>query len=83
MILDADGANQLINPINGSVITKDVYGNPRTAFGTRDIGAVQGTQVPGPLPVLGAGAAFGWARRLRKRVRQHSLENATIPLPRG
>ena len=83
VILDADGANQLINPINGSVITKDVYGNPRTAFGTRDIGAVQGTQVPGPLPVLGAGAAFGWARRLRKRVRQHSLENATIPSPRG
>lgn len=24
-------------------------------------------QVPGPLPLLGAGAAFGWARRLRKR----------------
>lgn len=23
--------------------------------------------VPGPLPLLGAGAAFGWARRLRKR----------------
>ncbi|MFO0037381.1 MAG: hypothetical protein ACK522_00345 [Synechococcaceae cyanobacterium] len=84
VILDADGANQLINPIDGSVITKDVYGNPRTAFGTRDIGAVQGTQdVPGPLPVLGAGAAFGWARRLRKRVRQHSLENAAIPSPRG
>ena len=83
-IADADGANQLINPIDGSVITTDVFGNPRTAFGTRDIGAVQGTQeVPGPLPVLGAGAAFGWARRLRKRVRQHSLENAAIPSPRG
>lgn len=24
--------------------------------------------VPGPLPVLGAGAAFGWSRRLRRRV---------------
>jgi len=23
--------------------------------------------VPGPLPLLGAGAAFGWSRRLRKR----------------
>ena len=85
-IADADGANQLINPIDGSVITTDVFGNPRTAFGRRDIGAVQSTQevpVPGPLPVLGAGAAFGWARRLRKRVRQHSLENAAIPSPRG
>ena len=23
---------------------------------------------PGPLPLLGAGAAFGWSRRLRKRI---------------
>jgi MYXO-CTERM domain-containing protein len=26
------------------------------------------TGVPGPLPLLGAGAAFGWSRRLRKRI---------------
>lgn len=26
------------------------------------------TSVPGPLPLLGAGAAFGWSRRLRKRL---------------
>ena len=26
------------------------------------------TSVPGPLPLLGAGAAFGWSRRLRKRI---------------
>jgi len=25
-------------------------------------------KVPGPLPLLGAGAAFGWSRRLRKRI---------------
>ncbi|MEB3332523.1 MAG: hypothetical protein VKI83_08535 [Synechococcaceae cyanobacterium] len=25
--------------------------------------------VPGPLPLLGAGAAFGWSRRLRRRAR--------------
>jgi hypothetical protein len=24
--------------------------------------------VPGPLPLLGAGAAFGWSRQLRKRI---------------
>ena len=29
------------------------------------------TAVPGPLPLLGAGAAFGWTRRLRQRIRQH------------
>jgi hypothetical protein len=27
-------------------------------------------QVPGPLPVLGAGAAFGFSRKLRKRIKQ-------------
>jgi hypothetical protein len=68
-IADADGANQLLSPIDGSVITTDVFGNPRTAFGTRDIGAVQSTQVPGPLPILGLAAAFRWSRRLRRAVR--------------
>jgi hypothetical protein len=33
--------------------------------------------VPGPLPLLGAGVAFGWARRLRQRVRQGSLCRAS------
>jgi hypothetical protein len=28
----------------------------------------QAASVPGPLPLLGAGAAFGWSRRLRKRI---------------
>jgi MYXO-CTERM domain-containing protein len=77
-IPDADGTNQLINPINGSVITSDVFGNPRTSNGLRDVGAVQhsvpGPQqsVPGPLPLLGVGAAFGWSRRLRRRLGKHS-----------
>jgi hypothetical protein len=31
--------------------------------------AAPGTaSVPGPLPLLGAGAAFGWSRQLRKRI---------------
>lgn len=28
--------------------------------------------VPGPLPLLGAGAAFGWSRRLRRRLKHQS-----------
>ena len=30
----------------------------------------QSTAVPGPLPILGAGAAFGFSRKLRKRIKQ-------------
>ena len=69
IVPDANGANKLINPIDGSVIRTDVYGNTRTSNDLRNIGAVQ-NNVPGPLPVLGAGAAFGWTRRLRRRIRQ-------------
>ena len=69
IVPDANGANKLINPIDGSVIRTDVFGNTRTSNDLRNIGAVQ-NNVPGPLPVLGAGAAFGWTRRLRRRIRQ-------------
>lgn len=74
VIPDADSLNQLINPIDGSVISTDVFGNPRTADGTRDVGAVQVSRsrppaaAPGPLPLLGLGAALGWSRRLRRRL---------------
>jgi hypothetical protein len=56
VVPDADNLNKLINPIDGSLISN----------GKRDVGAVQ---TPGPLPVLGCGAAFGWSRRLRRRIR--------------
>ncbi|MEB3352964.1 MAG: hypothetical protein VKM34_01820 [Cyanobacteriota bacterium] len=75
VIADADGANQLINPIDGSVITRDVFHHPRTTNGFRNIGAVQATvqtPVPGPLPVLGISAVLAWSRRLRHRRHQPS-----------
>ena len=76
VIPDADSLNQLINPIDGSVISTDVFGNPRTYNGRRDVGAVQSLQpaasVPGPLPLIGLGSAFGWSRRLRRRLGQRS-----------
>jgi len=34
---------------------------------------VQSTPTPAPLPVIGAAAAFGWSRRLRRRLRATSL----------
>jgi hypothetical protein len=66
---DADGANQLINPIDGSPILLDVFGQPRTRNGLRTIGAVQPASVPAPLPLAGATAALAWSRRLRRRIR--------------
>ena len=71
-ISDANGANQLINPIDGSPILRDVFGQPRTQNDLRTIGAVE--PVPGPLPLAGAAAALAWSRRLRRRLR-----NANAP----
>jgi hypothetical protein len=68
-ISDADGTNQLINPIDGSPILQDVFGQPRTRNGLRTIGAVQPAGAPGPLPLAGATAALAWSRRLRRRLR--------------
>ncbi|MFN5161983.1 MAG: hypothetical protein ACK5IA_08915 [Cyanobacteriota bacterium] len=68
-ISDADGAKPLINPIDGSPILLDVFGNPRTRNGQRTIGAVQPASVPAPLPLAGATAALAWSRRLRRRIR--------------
>lgn len=69
-ISDADGANQLINPIDGSPILLDVLGHPRTSNGLRTIGAVQ--PVPAPLPLAGGTVALAWGRRLRRRIRYAS-----------
>ena len=43
-----------------------------TSPGFRDLGGATGSPVepvPGPLPLLGVGAAFGWSRRLRQRLK--------------
>jgi hypothetical protein len=40
------------------------------AINTENIDALEAASVPGPLPVLGAFAAFGWSRKLRKLIRQ-------------
>lgn len=50
-------------------------------YGTTPVGSVYGfgtifefdpgadsAPAPGPLPLMGAGAAFGWSRRLRRRI---------------
>ncbi len=45
------------NTVNGSIL-RDLAGPAADPF----------VPVPGPLPLLGVGAAFGWSRRLRQRI---------------
>jgi hypothetical protein len=74
VVPDADGANVLFNPIDGSVITLDVFGQARTTGGLRNTGAVE-SAVPeidpaafgGGLSLLfGALACLENRRRLRR-----------------
>jgi len=62
-----------------SYVALELPGPFVTATGVASLKANQGTtreffvatavpQVPGPLPLLGAAAAFGWSRRLRRRL---------------
>lgn len=55
--------------------------------GAQDYGAIyafntRATSVPGPLPFMGAGAAFGWSRQLRRRVRQAQSVTGKIAVSR-
>lgn len=51
-------ARTQINDLGGSAISSDPFRDP--------------DPVPGPLPLLGAAAAFGWSRRLRRRAKSVS-----------
>jgi MYXO-CTERM domain-containing protein len=48
--------------------TGDVFAFDNMTIGSREQVKTHST-VPGPLPLLGAGAAFGWSRRLRRPVK--------------
>lgn len=65
---DAANAPQVIVPINPnqtSLLVEHVY-TPNTVAMQQFTDTV--TQTPGPLPILGAGMAFGFSRKLRKRI---------------
>lgn len=72
------------------VNTPSGQGNPYVGYGGAKVNGIPGdlsgaigtngngtTSVPGPLPVLGAAAAFGYSRRIRTRIRS-SRQQATI-----
>ena len=73
MVPDADGANVLRNPIDGSVITLDVFGQARTTDGLRNAGAVESVPEIDPAAfggglslLFGALACLENRRRLRR-----------------
>ena len=37
-------------------------------------------RVPGPLPLLGVGAAFGYSRKLRKRIKTSKMPEVLSPI---
>ena len=71
VVADADGVNALRSPIDGSLITLDVYGQPRTTGGLRNAGAVEVASVPEPSACAMALAALscGGFSMLRRRKR--------------
>lgn len=46
--------------------TGDIFAFDNMTIGSRQ--QVKSSAVPGPLPLFGAGAAFGWSRKLRRRI---------------
>ena len=56
---------------DGTWDTQEVDGYPYTGYGRRGIAEipyVNTTAVPGPLPIFGIAATFGYSRKLRKRI---------------
>ncbi|MBW4531779.1 MAG: DUF1194 domain-containing protein [Aphanothece saxicola GSE-SYN-MK-01-06B] len=73
--------NNVVTPANGAVNAGFVETAANfAAFETaitnkliREVGPGPGDSVPGPLPVLGAAAAFGFSRKLRRRINTANL----------
>jgi hypothetical protein len=80
-LIDSDGGLNQSGSVSFSVLAGDLFGfrqNSDESGGGRasttisnfnvSLAASGPSSVPGPLPLLGAGAAFGWSRQLRKRI---------------
>jgi hypothetical protein len=63
----------------GNDFVRGVYASGNTIYAATDGGvSLAQLPVPGPLPVMGAGAAFGWSRRLRRRLRRNTFAVAPV-----
>ena len=81
--------NNVVTPLNGAtkagfVQTASDFDQFETAITNKLIrevgppGPGPGDSVPGPLPILGAGAAFGFSRKLRRRINTANLHQALL-----
>lgn len=59
-----------LTPLSGTLGTWTLAGTGDTI----SINVTNPVAVPGPLPVLGAGVAFGFSRRLRKRIKSRQTQ---------
>jgi hypothetical protein len=71
-IVSTDGSNERPVAVSGSVLTvRNLWDIPAGAVldSFKDTYTQKpSSKVPGPLPLLGAGAAFGFSRRIRRRI---------------
>lgn len=69
-LTSTDGSSSTV-PLGGTFVdVTDTYSVPAAAgINSFSNGFTQGTGVPGPLPLFGVGAAFGFSRRLRNRIK--------------
>jgi hypothetical protein len=58
---------------NGFVAPAASFNDFNSAVQRKIVREIKGDGVPGPLPILGAGLAFGFSRRLRKRINLATL----------
>jgi hypothetical protein len=64
-----------LNPANpAAFVTGLTFNSTGTVNVTQTPITFNTTAVPGPLPILGVGAAFGWSRKLRKRIKSSKPE---------
>jgi hypothetical protein len=78
--LPIGGGQSLVNWYQTNVQTANGFTEPAANFNDFDLAVqrkivreISGDSVPGPLPILGAGLAFGFSRRLRKRINLATL----------
>jgi hypothetical protein len=65
--------------INGQACTGNIVNGSNGIFNTSfyTISSMTFTyDTPAPLPLLGTGAAFGWSRRLRRRIKRHRFDHS-------